>query len=274
MPVTALLALVLLAPPSLRIDCPEYVARPTWSALSAALRGWGLPDVAVEVRCGSTGGGSIETRLRGQRAIAELPPHEFGGPERIVEVVAFQVDALAMALGGGLRRPAAPVWVLRVALGARFIDTQLRQSTVAVEVDRLLGRFAFARLGIEAGLGGAFDAAGAEGLAMTTSGLALVGVRLGGAGGAVDGGLGARAGWAVLANAASDGGRRRDVVGAWGGPTVQIGGEVAVWGRGALRATVDGGWSAVGPVAAVEGETTARFDRWWAGLALAFAMRF
>lgn len=274
MPVTALLAIALFAPPSLRIDCPDYVARPTWDALATALRGWGVPDVAVEVRCGQTGGGSIETRLRGQRAIADLPAHEFGGPERIVEVVGFQVDLLATALGGGLRRPDPPQWTLRVALGMRFIDTQIRQSTVAVEIDRVLGAHAFARVGIEAGLGGGFEAAGGDGLAMTTSGLALAGARTAGAGWALDGGLGARIGWAVLANAAGDDGRRRDEVGAWGGPTVQLGVEAPVWGRGAVRLMLDGGWSAVGPVARVDGVTTAHFNRWWAGLALAFAMRF
>lgn len=269
----ALLAIALLAPPTLRIDCPEYVARPTWDALSDALRAWRVPDVDVEVRCGRHGGGSVETRLRGQMAYAELTPDEFRGPDAVVELVAWQVDTLTAVAGEGLRRRPDPRWAFRVALGARAMDTRLLQGTLGLEFDRLFGRYAFARLGIEAGMGGAFDAAGREGHTLTTTGLAMIGLRRADAI-TVDGGIGARVGWAVLQHGAGTAARPADAVGVWGGAVAQVGAEVGLWLRGALRVAVETGWSATGPEGRVDGVQVAHLDRWWVGLNAALAMRF
>lgn len=269
----ALLAIALLAPPSLRIDCPEYVARPTWDALSDALRAWKVPDVNVDVRCGRQGGGSVETRLRGQMAYAELSSDELDGPDTLVEIVAWQVDTLTSVAGEGLRRQPAPRWAFRVALGGRAMDTRLFQGTLALEVDRLLGRYAFARVGLEAGMGGGFEAAGRDGQTLTTSGLVMIGVRRADAI-TVDGGIGARLGWAVLQNGAGTAARPADAVGTWAGPVAQVGGEVGLWQRGALRVAAETGWSAAGPEGRVDGVRVAHLNRWWLGLCGAIAMRF
>lgn len=261
--------------PLLSVQCPDAIAELTWHALSDAIRRWGVRDVEIDVRCYPNGAGRIETRLQGQRAIAELPPHEFGGPERVVEVAEVQVDALMRALGRPMQAP--PRWVLRVGAGARVLglDGSL-PLTLSFELDRrfgVAGERGFLRIGL-GGAAGSAESAGRTVAVIGPSLFALFGVRGETRRWALDGGLGFRGGLVTLEGASGPPDQPEDTAGAWYGPILQGGVGWRVTRRGELRLGVEGGYSLDGPVGAPSDGIGLRHDGGWIGLELALSMAF
>lgn len=263
------------ARPRLSVECPEPIARSVWGALAEALRAWHVSDVEIDVRCWPDGAGRIETRLDGQRAIAELPPHEFGGPERVVEVAEVQVDALLTALGRP--RAPAPAWVMRVGLGARAVGSAPAMPvTLSFQLDRRFG--AGGDLGLlRVGVGGAFGGLEHGGRAVSlvgASAFALVGARRAGRALAIDGGLGMRGGFVSLDGAAGPPEAARDASGPWFGPILQAGVGLPYARRGEWRLGVEGGYSFEGPAAQVPEGDGLRHDGGWVALELSLSMAF
>lgn len=278
MPSVLAIILALLAEPtpgpSLRVQCPHPINRMTWDALADALRAWQVPDVAVDVRCYPDGSGRIETRLQGQRAIAELPPHEFGGPERVVEIVEVQVDALMRALGRPRVPP--PQWVLRVGAGARVVGEGSLPLMLSFAVDRrfgMIGERGLLRLGL-GGSAGATESGGRSVGVIGTSMFALFGVRTAGSRFALDGGLGMRLGLVTLEGASGSVDRPTDAGGLWYGPILQGGAGWLITRRGELRLGVEGGYSFAGPVGQPDAGPGLRHDGGWVALDLALSMAF
>lgn len=275
----ASLWLALAAPPGsgplLSVQCPDAIAEMTWQALSDAIRRWGINDVEIDVLCHPNGAGRIETRLRGQRAIAELPPHEFGGPERVVEIAEVQVDALVRALGGTMRAP--PRWVLRVGAGARVLGLGgSLPLTLSFQLDRRFGATAergFLRVGL-GGSAGAAESNGRPVAVIGTSAFALFGVRAESRRWALDGGLGMRAGLVTLEGASGSVERPADTSGPWYGPILQGGAGWRVTRRGTLRLGIEGGYGFDGPVGRPDAGAGFRHDGGWIGLDLALSMAF
>lgn len=260
--------------PLLSVQCPDPIAEMTWHALSDALRAWGIADVEIDVLCHPNGAGRIETRLQGQRAIADLPPHEFGGPDRVVEIAEVQVDALMRALGRPRRQP--PRWALRVGAGARVVGLGGSVPlTLSFELDRYLGR-AGERGFIRFGLGGSAGAAadGRPVVVTGTSAFALFGARTQSRWLAWDGGLGMRLGLVTLEGASGDLERPEDTSSLWYGPILQGGVGWRLNRRGTVRLGIEGGYSFDGPVGLPDEGAGLRHDGGWVGLELSLSMAF
>lgn len=276
--VLTLTSILLAAPatgPLLSVQCPDPINRMTWDALSDALREWQVSDVEIDVKCYPDGAGRIETRLQGQRAIADLPPQEFGGPERVVEIAEVQVDALMRALG----RPRAPLprWVLRVGAGVRAVGAEgSLPLMLSFEVDRrfgLVGERGLIRFGL-GGSAGVTETGGRSVGIVATSMFGLFGVRSEGSAFAIDGGLGMRLGLVTLEGASGPVARPTDTGGLWYGPILQGGVGWLVTRRGELRLGVEGGYSFEGPVGVPDVGPGLRHDGGWVALDLALSMAF
>ncbi len=261
--------------PLLSVQCPDAIAEVTWQALSDAMRRWGIPDVEIDVVCHPNGAGRIETRLRGQRAIAEMPPREFGGPDRVVEIAEAELGVLVRALGGTMRAP--PRWVLQVGAGARVVGLGgSLPLTLSFQLDRRLGvtrERGFLRFGL-GGSAGAVESDGRSVAVIGTSAFALFGVRAESRRWALDGGLGMRLGLITLEGASGSLERPEDTSGVWYGPILQGGAGWRITRRGTLRLGIEAGYGFDGPVGRPDAGAGFRHDGGWIGLDLALAMAF